>query len=98
MNVFTKVLNSNFNTQRFSARCFSTQRPGRSGNSNAHHAFRSQASAVMTMYAQLLTRLSTGARSARTPPANCASRFSWSHRSLALQTISAAVLSPSLVM
>jgi hypothetical protein len=35
------------------------------------------------MYAQLLTRLSTGACSARTPLLSCASRFSWLQRSLA---------------
>ena len=33
------------------------------------------------MEAQLLIRVSTGARNARTPPFRCALRFSWSHRS-----------------
>src|ERR1700677_1477110 len=97
MNVWTKVLNSRPNNQRFSVRYFSYQTPDAVGISNADHAFRSQANAVMTMYAQLLVRLSTGARNARTPPPNCARRFSWLQRSLALKTISSAVLTQSLV-
>ena len=40
------------------------------------------------MYAPLLTRLSTGIASAFTPLFNWAIRFSWSHRSLARNTIS----------
>ena len=73
---FTKVLNSIFSTHSLSARCWSCQRPGSSGSDKAHQAFRFQANAVITMYAQLLTRLSTGAVNARTPPSNCANRFS----------------------
>src|SRR3954454_16600331 len=38
----------------------------------------------------LLTRSSTGAASARTPPFSCAIRVSWSHRSLAAKTTSSA--------
>ena len=45
---------------RFSSRCRSCQRPGASGSISAHHAFRFHANAVITMYAQLLSRLSTG--------------------------------------
>src|SRR6185437_14431022 len=71
--------------------CFSCQRPGCSGNNNAHHAFKFHANAVITMYAPLLSKLSTAARKARTPPCNCASRFSWSHRSLADHTNSSAL-------
>src|SRR5438445_3294232 len=59
MKAFTNVLNSICRTHCFSARCLSCQRPGGSGSDKAHHAFRFQARAVMTMYAQLLTRLST---------------------------------------
>ena len=36
----------------------------------AHHAFRFHANAVITMYAPLLSRLSSGARNARTPLCN----------------------------
>ena len=43
------------------------QRPC-SGSSSAAHAFRLQARHAITMYAQLLTRLSTGIASACTPP------------------------------
>ena len=45
---------------------------------------------AITMYAQLLTRLSTGVVSAYTPLLSWAIRFSWSHRSLAENTISSA--------
>ena len=44
------------------------------------------------MYAQLLTRSSTGAVSARTPLLSWAIRFSWSQRSLAENTTSSAVI------
>ena len=63
---------------------------GSSGNSSAAHAFSVQANDAITMYAQLLTRLSTGAVKACTPPLSCAITFSWSQRSLALKTISSA--------
>ena len=47
---------------------------------------------AITMYAQLLTRSSTGVVSACTPPLSWAIRFSWSQRSLAENTISSAVV------
>src|SRR5262249_12033858 len=94
----TNVLNSKPSTHRFSAWCFSCQHPGSSGSNNAHPAFRSQGNAVITMKAQLLARLFTGARKARTPPPNWANRFSWSQRSLAVNTIASASLTQSLVM
>ena len=50
------------------------------------------------MYAQLLTRSSTGIASAFTPPFSWAIRFSWSHRSLARNTTSDAGVVRSLVM
>ena len=53
-------------SDRFSARCFSACR-GSSGSSNAAHAFRLHARLAITMYAQLLTRSSTGVASACTP-------------------------------
>ena len=56
-----------------------------------------QADAI-TMYAQLLTRSSTGVVSACTPLLSWAIRFSWSQRSLAENTISSAGMSRSLVM
>ena len=59
MNVF----NSMPNNQRFSARCFSDQRPV-SGSINAAQALRFQAKLVITMYAQLLNSVSTGAYNA----------------------------------
>ena len=66
----------------------------RSGNARANQAFKFQAKAVITMYAQLLSSVSTGACKARTPPFNCAIRFSWSQRSLAENTTSSAALTP----
>src|SRR5512140_2096898 len=60
--------------------------PGVPGTSNAAHAFRLQARLAMTMYAQLLTRLSTGVVRACTPPLSWATRFSWSHRPPAVST------------
>ena len=53
---------------------------------------------AITMYAQLLTRSSTGAVSDRTPLLSCAIRFSWLQRSLAENTISSAGIAQSLVM
>jgi hypothetical protein len=46
------------------------------GSDNAHLAFRFQDNAIITMYPQLLTRLSTGAVNARTTLSNCADRLS----------------------
>src|SRR6266436_1538685 len=91
------VLNSIRNSECFSARYFSAQRPC-SGKTSALHAFRLQASDAITMYAQLLTKLSTGIANAFTPLFNCAIRFSGSQRSLAKNTISDAGVVQSLVM
>src|SRR5665811_1491417 len=91
------VRNSILNSDRFSARCFSDQRPC-SGTSNAAHAFRLQARLAITMYAQLLIRVSTGIDNAFTPPLSWPIRFSWSQRSLARNTISEAGVVQSLVM
>ena len=93
---FRSVRNSIRSTARFSAACFAFQRPV-SGSSRANHALSDHASETITMYAQLLTRVSTGACSARTPPFSCASRFSWLQRSFASKTISAASQSVSFV-
>src|SRR4051794_31088272 len=91
------VLNSIRSNDRFSSRYFFDHRPC-SGSTRALHAFRLHASDAITMYAQLLTRLSTGIANAFTPPFNWAIRFSWSQRSLARNTISEAELVRSLVM
>src|SRR3954447_20199033 len=91
------VLNSILSSDRFSARYFSDHRPC-SGRTSALHAFRLHASDAITIYAQLLTRLSTGIVSAFTPPLSWAIRFSWSQRSLARKTISDAGVVRSLVM
>src|ERR1700733_13681858 len=91
------VLNSILSSDRFSARCFSDQRPF-SGTSNAAHAFRLHARLALTMYAQLLTRVSTGIDNAFTPALSWPIRFSWSQRSLARNTISEAGVVRSLVM
>src|SRR3954451_15031465 len=91
------VLNSIRNSDRFSARYFSAHRPP-SGRTRALHAFRLHASDAITIYAQLLTRLSTGIASALTPLFNWAIRFSWSQRSLARKTTSEAGLVRSLVI
>jgi len=61
-----------------------------------HQAFSVQARLDITLYAQLLCRLSSGLRIARTPFFSCSIRFSWSQRSLAEKTISSAVLDRSL--
>src|SRR3954453_7988006 len=91
------VPNSIRKSDRFSARYFSAPRPA-SGSTRALHAFRVHASDAITMYAQLLTRSFTGIASALTPPFNWAIRFSWSHRSLARNTISEAGVVRSFVM
>ena len=91
------MLNSIRSSERFSARYFSAHRP-RSGSTRALHAFRLHARDAITMYAQLLTRSSTGIASAFTPPFSWAIRFSWSQRSLASKTISEAGVVRSLVM
>src|ERR1700728_5070461 len=91
------VANSICNKVRFSALCLSACR-GVTGTSKALQAFRLQANDAMTMYAQLLTRLYTGVASALTAPLSCAIRFSWLHRPLAKNKISAAGVSRSLVM
>jgi hypothetical protein len=67
----TNVLNSRPSSQRSSSRCRSCQRPGASGNCNANHAFRFQANAVITMYAQLLSNVSTGAWKLRRSSMSC---------------------------
>src|ERR687890_36327 len=90
------VLNSIRSSERFSARYFSAHRPV-SGSTRALHAFRLHARLAITMYAQLLTKLSTGIAIAFTPLFNWAIRFSWSHRSLARKTISDAGVVRSLV-
>ncbi len=59
MNALRKVRNSIFNTVSFSVSCLSRHRP-ETGNSNAYQAFNVQASDAITMYAQLLSRVSTG--------------------------------------
>src|SRR5512135_2006291 len=96
VNATQNVENSIRNSDRFSARCFSAHR-GCSGTSNAAHAFRLHARPAITMYAQLLTRLSTGIANAFTPLLSWAIKFSWSHRSFARNTISDAELVRSLV-
>ena len=77
--------------------CFASCR-GDTGTSKAAQAFRLQAKLAITIYAQLLTKLSTGVVSACTPPLSWATRFSWSQRSLAENTTSSADISRSLVM
>src|SRR5918998_3573578 len=97
INATQNVRNSIRSSDHFSARYFAAHRP-RSGSTRALHAFRLHARLAITMYAQLLTRSSTGITNAFTPPFNWAIRFSWSHRSLARKMISEAVLVRSLVM
>src|SRR5512135_649547 len=96
INATQNVVNSIRKSDRFSARYFSAQRPG-SGSTKALQAFRLQARLAITMYAQLLTRSSTGIVIAFTPLFNWAIKFSWSHRSLARNTISEAGVVRSLV-
>src|SRR3982751_714312 len=91
------VPNSIRSSDRFSDRYFSAHRPV-SGRTRALHAFRLHASDAITMYAPLLTMSPTGIASALTPPFNWATKFSWSHRSLARKTISDAGVVRSLVM
>src|SRR5918998_6542824 len=91
------VLNSIRSSERFSARYFSAHRPC-SGSTKALHAFRLHASEAITIYAPLLTRSPTGIASAFTPDFNWATRFSWSHRSLARKAISDAGVVVSLVI
>jgi hypothetical protein len=67
---FTNDLNSGPSTHAFSSQRFSPQRPPGSGKDSAHHALRFHARAVITMYAQLLSSVSVGAFSARTPLCN----------------------------
>src|SRR5215472_6117578 len=71
---------------------------GVAGASHALHALRLHANDPITMYAQLLTRSSTGVVRAPTPLLSWAIKFSWSQRSLAEDTTSSAVISRSLVM
>src|SRR5512135_3369701 len=96
INATQNVENSIRSNDRFWARCFSAHR-GCSGSSNADQAFRLQASEAITMYAQLLTRLSNGIANAFTPLFSWAIKFSWSQRSLARNTISEAGVVRSLV-
>src|SRR5512135_1366237 len=97
INATQNVENSIRSSDRFAARCLAAHQGG-SGRSNAAHAFRLQASEAFTMYAQLLTRSSTGIDNALTPLFNWAIRSSWSQRSLARNTISEAAVVRSLVM
>ena len=60
--------------------------PGRLGHQQRGPRLQLQARLAMTMYAQLLTRLSTGVVRACTPPLSWATRFSWSHRPPAVST------------
>jgi hypothetical protein len=76
LKAFTNVLNSMPSTRRLSSRCRSCQRPGASGSISAHHALSVHANAVITIHAQLLSKVFTGACKACTPLCNCASRFS----------------------
>ena len=87
MKLLTNRLNCIRCTSCFCRRYFCFQRPF-SGNSSANHDLSVQASDAMTMYAQLLTRLSTGIRIAFTPFLSCSIRFSWSQRLFARKTIS----------
>src|SRR5512142_1920959 len=66
INATQNVLNSIRSNDRFSARCLSAHREC-SGSSNDAHAFRLHARLAITMYAQLLTKLSTGIDNAFTP-------------------------------
>src|SRR3954464_3440135 len=91
------VRNSIRSSDRFSARYFSAHRPD-SGSTRALHAFRLHARLAITIYAQLLTRSSTGIAIALTPPLSWAIRFSWSQRSLDRNTTSDAGVVRSLVM
>ena len=75
MNAFRNFLNSIFNTLCFSVLRRLAHRPV-CGNNNANHAFNAQASEAITIYAQLLIRLSTGICIARAPFFNCSIRFS----------------------
>src|SRR5208282_1661437 len=97
MNAARNVANSIRNRVRFSAFWLSASGPV-AGASNALQAFRLQATDAITMYAQLLTRVSTGVVSAWTPVLSCAIRFSWSQRSLAWKTIWSAGVVRSLVI
>src|SRR5262249_11072942 len=95
--VAQNVANSIRNNDLFSASCLAVCR-GVTGTSKALQAFRLQAREAMTIYAQLLTRLSTGVVKALTPLLSWATRFSWSQRSLALNTIWSAGVVRSLVI
>jgi len=92
------------NVANFIARivCFSDsrrlfQRPF-AGCTSANEAFRLQAREAITMYAQLATRVFTGARNARTPELSCAMRFSWLQRLFASNTMCSAGSIQSFVM
>ena len=76
------VVKSIRNSVRFSSSCVLRHR-GLTGIKSEAQAFRLQASEVITMYAQLLVRLSSGAVNAWTPFFCCSIRFSWLQRSLA---------------
>src|SRR6516162_5108298 len=89
MNAAQYVGNSIRNNVRRSASWRARCR-GATGTSKALQAFRLHANAPITMYAQLLTRSSTGVVNARTPLLSCAIKFSWSQRSLAENTTSSA--------
>ena len=75
MNAALNVANSIRNRVRFSARCFASCR-GDTGTSKALQAFRLQPKLAITIYAQLLTKVSTGVVSACTPLLSWATRFS----------------------
>ena len=91
------VVNSMRRIIRFSSLRASASRPP-VGSDNAIHAFRLHAREPITMYAQLLTSVSTGAASAWASPLSCARRFSWLQRRLASSTICSAGVRKSLVM
>src|SRR5580693_2696690 len=97
INAAQYVANSIRNSVRFSPSCFALCR-GDTGTSKADQTFTLQAKLAITIYAQLLTRVSTGVVRAYTPLLSWAIKFSWLQRSLAENTTSSADISRSLVM
>ena len=70
------VVKSMRNSVRFFSSCVFRHR-GLTGIKSDPQAFKLQASEAITMYAQLLVRLSSGAVNAWTPFFCCSIRFSW---------------------
>ena len=97
MNAWRKVRNSMVNSARRCLRCWSAQRP-LTGRRRAHQALILQAREAIVMYAQLATRVLTGAWRARMAPLSWAWRFSWLHRFRASATTWWALILRSLVM